>query len=542
MSFMSIFKLLVVFIWSLTSTGVNTTAQTRTAIEPCIFETCKCYEAVSNRSMEIKCVNENMSEATPNYFPKRANVTVRLNISELRIEKYDFAQIPDDAFQGLSIERLWLYNNNLKTLTRNALRGIVNLENLAIGRYSNFEGLEAGAFDPIAKTLTVLSLSNLWMDDEKFIAASIEIRKLEKISWLIFDGNRITRIGPDHFKDLTSLRSFSINFNQLLEIDTTAFSRNSSLSSFEASSNNLTNPKQVFDALKHAGLSRFGSIDLSRNQIKSLAFNSSLSTLSYLYLSYNLIESVDNRSLSGLYDVGYVDLSNNKINSMGEAEFLKMVFLKLVLSGNYLTEVPSILKYPRIGGIDLSWQNGQLKSIRDNAFERKSAYNSIEVFLNGNDIEVFGTQAFCAKSSVPSFISPITLSYNTMKAIPKCVLKQLSLKPTSDLTRIIVEEPNESTANISDVCNCDLLSFSLIHGLNITGACEEVFNTLTCNHSGYQDPCVNQTQYKCAASFTTTSTTSTSTPSITTSSSDRVTLLKPLSSLSILILFVPWVY
>ena len=487
-------------------------------IEPCYYENCKCDRDARTNATQVICENMDKNQPTGKSFPKRIGAPPNSLISDFLVANYDFPQITDNSLDGLSIDSFYLLNNSMRKLTKNTFSGVPGLTSFYVSEESQLETIEAGTFDPITG-LRYLELSKIGLSDSKFEAVLPELSKLNKLRTLSLESNLLTTIGPKQFSNLSTLYSLYLNRNQLTKFDLDALSGNPLLISFGAADNKLSNLKEIFKAFQPAQNIR--DINLKGNLITSLATDTPLPTLASLRLENNLIESFDNQSLIGTDRLYYLYLFANKLSYIEDARLQKMSALtNLYLSNNYLTKVPSIFKLTGLSILDISFQNGKLKSIHDYAFERESIwYNTLKINLDGNDIDTFGKQAFCSRYYVPSYISEITFSYKTMKTIPICVLKQLGSQEANKPTLIKVSNSTELVVDYSNFCNCSLLSSVKLYNINSTGVFDGIFATLNCNHTAFQDPCVNQTQYECVASLAPTTTTTTTTRRTTTSNS-----------------------
>ena len=242
-------KSIVLLSWTLLAFGSLLTRGDN-LLEPCIFESCKCYQELENSlKLNIECENQRKTDATPGYFPKMTENATKYSVSSMIVRNYDFKEIPAKAFDGLVLLKLTLASNGLERLTKNAFDGIKRLLFLTVIDEVNFEAIEAEAFDSL-KNLSSLELENIGIDDNKYATFLPGFSKFNRLVRLSLRKNRLTKLDSNSFKGLFDLLELYVDENQLIRIDPDTFTQNSRLQVFHAEGNKFENLEQIFKALK----------------------------------------------------------------------------------------------------------------------------------------------------------------------------------------------------------------------------------------------------------------------------------------------------
>jgi hypothetical protein len=222
--------------------------------------------------------------------------------------------------------------------------------------------------------------------------------------------------------------------------------------------------------LKGNGISEFGA-----DSLRGLEFY-----LTKLLLDYNQISWIDDEAL-------------NRFTSLEI----------LMLPGNQLTRIPSILNLKRLAILDLSVQGSgtnKLTELPDYAFDRREfSSQPLSINLDANALTKFGRKTFCSNyhTSDARSIGSLKFSFDTMKnTFDKCFFKQLPW------VTIDVAAPPDGSTDYSKVCNCDMFVFARHFNANLTGVCSTF--TDSCSTTPFVDNC--STEFTCAQVSTTTST------------------------------------
>lgn len=110
----------------------------------CAFVGCCC--SYTSIGIDINCASNSSQEKPP--FPNRQD-TDKTQILRLTIFNYDFSELPSKAFNGLEIQTIRLYDNNLKVIRQDSFTGLTGLEELTIEEENAIEIIEPNSLDPI---------------------------------------------------------------------------------------------------------------------------------------------------------------------------------------------------------------------------------------------------------------------------------------------------------------------------------------------------------------------------------------------------------
>ncbi len=189
-------------------------------------------------------------------------------LSELDLSSNGLLLAEDAALDGLGLTVLNLAHNKLTSLPVDLFGGSdapLPLTELYLSNNS-LAGLPAGLLSRLTH-LVVLNLShnavsNAWLD-----AGAAALAHLAHLAALDLSFNRLTFLGADAFKGLTSLQVLTVAHNRLAHIAPTAFAPCSAKLHALALSHNLM---EELDEGVFRGLAKLSSLALDHNRIKAL--------------------------------------------------------------------------------------------------------------------------------------------------------------------------------------------------------------------------------------------------------------------------------
>ena len=495
------------------------------AANECLFENCICdyFNGDESIGLSIVCAYSDISKPRPkNYFPRRLGNdfvinSVRKNVNDVAIKSmtvtaYDFQTIPDGIFANMSMAELHLINNNLETLTTNAFRDVRALKFMDIDD-SRFKQIQPGTLTSL-NTISGVLLSNCDLSSGRFEALVGELRD---VYTLILRNNQLKSFNPEWLAGLKQLTQLSIDSNGLVDFQSKTFKENAKLSILSLVSNELTDMSVVFNALEPISNNIY-ELNLESNKIGELKEFVNYIRLNRLLMSRNTFQKADKNIFAQLFNLNLLDLSFNQIGSIDSSNFETIKNVReLLLNDNKLTRVPSIKGLVNLKRIDLTNQNGALAEVDGFAFERKTLPNEmLKIELDQNTATQFNTQTFCSHFYTETRVNSLVVSYGSLDRFNKCLLKQLQVGSFLDLVT--------ASSNLVN-CNCDLKLFAEKNSVSISGVCDAVFKSLTCDPQTYTDSCLTQPQFVCGyVPTTTTITTSTITvPTTTTTTTTETT-------------------
>jgi hypothetical protein len=415
----------------------------------------------------------------------------------------------------LNIKLLAFKNNDLEVITKNAFRGVLSVSSLAI--FDEIKQIEVDSLFHIRDKIDELEISSSGITNQIFDSFITEIRILANLKSLTLSFNLITSLNKEWLKYFSNLQKLGLNGNSLSDLDEDVFDANQKLNTLTLSNNKFNDLSIVTRALASIN-NTLVSLFLSGNSFKSIEMNSfqNFAKLKALFLSNNLIEKIDDNSFE-----------NNK-----ELNWLS-------LDGNFLKQIPNLKNLTKLYGLSMNNQNERLTELVDYAFERNRYANILNLDINSNKLVKFGNKTFCDRNSLRNIFGKITIDYDSIKLIDKCLLKQLSLFTSKDYPINIDVAPSTESSNYSEVCNCDLKVFLSKFYINLIGVCSQV--NLTCSNSQVADDCIDKSEYFCDnpnLSTTTETSTMSKTSLITTTTSSGLRLKQSYLFSSSLILLI----
>lgn len=230
----------------------------------------------------------------------------------------------------LSLESLDLSYNHFQVIPRSWLIGMRNLQLLNLS-HNHIRIVEANAFMQSSIILTLdLSFNSI---------SSLENFGLVRLSKLDVSHNFVSSVGLEAFDHLhQSLTELDLSYNNLTDVDETAFARAPNIQILNLAGNKL-----------HQVLSR--KCDGQKRPFVSLQL------LKLLDLSDNDLDFIDCEYLSPLRNLVTLNLRENRFRNIGDASLLCIGSLvKLTMSGNYLdaVEVTILKRLQNLEELDLS--------------------------------------------------------------------------------------------------------------------------------------------------------------------------------------------
>ena len=159
--------------------------------------------------ISVRCTNSLMGRITEAMVQLRRRVT---EVDVLILEDNNIAHLPSRAFGSVKINRLFIENNRIKTIDRNAFAGIEDFLTELYIRESNLKSLPKDSIDFLHR-LTVFSVEN------SQIMAMPKVVGLKQLKLFKLDGSNIREITANTFNDLPSLRYLHISRSALTRLD-----------------------------------------------------------------------------------------------------------------------------------------------------------------------------------------------------------------------------------------------------------------------------------------------------------------------------------
>ncbi|XP_048381427.1 reticulon-4 receptor-like 2 [Stegostoma tigrinum] len=205
--------------------------------EPCP-SSCSCAQP----PLTVNCGSRGLQQvprvtmAFPGEGASGPGAEVRLFLPHNRISELDAGSVPT----GLTV--LWLYSNNLTTVSPGALRGLARLEEVDLGDNPGLSSLSEDTFWGLVRLRSLqLPRCGLWSLPGGLFQGLSSLRylslqenhlselprglfdDLSQLRHLFLHGNRIQALAADTFRGLRSLDRLLLHRNLLWEVEPTAF-------------------------------------------------------------------------------------------------------------------------------------------------------------------------------------------------------------------------------------------------------------------------------------------------------------------------------
>lgn len=299
-------------------------ANLATSSNNCVFNDCQCASK-NNKDLYIYCSSINM-------FPVRRIKNIPVKIDILSMNGNNFSTIPDNSFNGLTIEYLTLSYNNFTKLTAGAFRNLNGLKKLRILEPA-FREIEVGALQPLKSSLVDLEVFKLDLKGAQLDRFMNEVKQLTHLRSISFVDMGIATFSHEWIQNFPGLESLSLASNALQTLPDNLFvEATRKLRVLDLTGNLISNLGEVLTALapvrptlqelilgqnriefmhEFAGFSQLRVLDLSHNRIKVIGATQfrGMKSLQNVYFAWNAIEIIDESSFEGLENLLYLDLS-----------------------------------------------------------------------------------------------------------------------------------------------------------------------------------------------------------------------------------------
>ena len=252
------------------------------------------------------------------------NFFMTLNfLQELYLNTNEIEILERDAFVGLelSLKKLELYSNRIKSMGNRVFKGLILLEQLDL-RGNEMSQLEMGSFR------TLINLKILYLSSNKF---------------------KLIRF--DFFRNLTSLELLGLSGNEIETIESDSFNECLNMKTLYLSSNKISEIKRGF----FTNLKRLETLWLHRNEIINIELNSFIDTLKLklIYLSSNKIKSIQMGQFNYLTSLEIFHIYQNEIATIETSESLPTNLIELNLNTNKISKI-RVLNLTKLTLLNLS--------------------------------------------------------------------------------------------------------------------------------------------------------------------------------------------
>ncbi|XP_046403434.1 toll-like receptor 6 [Ischnura elegans] len=358
-----------------------------------------CFRAQREALESLDLSNNRLSQLQPH------NLADLTRLASLNLSGNAFKTLPRGAFARNALLRILdLRRNQITAIDSSLLRGLRFLRRLRLSDNA-LQEINRGAFESATRIGTVdLARNNLSIVPARAFAG---LRFAEEIN---LSGNRIRTIESGAFKDLY-LVHIDLSHNELTEIEAESFTNCANMTLLDMSHNHLERiRKDAMDEISYAGelllsfnrLTDFGSLPIAN-----------MTGLRILNVSDNSLNSVPRNAFPtkglGLPELHTIDMSRNNISSIANGVFVPLLGLRALLlshntlealGGSVFGALPSLLR--------LSLDSNRLTSVARATFTRCASLRTLTLANNSLSAVVF---------AVPPALASLHLAYNEIASL-----------------------------------------------------------------------------------------------------------------------------
>ncbi|XP_020379870.1 platelet glycoprotein V-like [Rhincodon typus] len=231
---------------------------------------------------------------------------------------------------------------------------------------------------------------------------------------LFLDGNSLTRIPLNSFRNLGQLNYLGLSSNCLL-LQNNIFDPLPRLQALDLSANHLSElPEDLF-----GNLSNLTWLNLANNNLHSLHLGKSLTKLTYLDLSNNNL-TVFQETFKHFPQLDTLFLNSNQLKTLPETGFSQLLLLKVLdLSNNELSSLPSQFLNHHHKLTDLRLDKNRFRTFTANLFSQ--LHHLQYLTISGNVISYFPPEQFANLTK----LLKLDLSNNSLIFLPLNLLSNL---------------------------------------------------------------------------------------------------------------------
>ncbi|XP_043217044.1 toll-like receptor Tollo [Amphibalanus amphitrite] len=304
-------------------------------------------------------------------------------LTRLLLDRNELSELGDGLLRVLpALQVLNVSSNRLSALPPEAFRGAAALAEIHL-QHNRLRVMAPGVFAGLERLL-VLDLSHNRLSDDW--VNSDTLAQLPGLVLLRLAHNNVSRVDAAMFESMQNLRVLDLDSNALETLPSGAFAQLGALTELGLSQNRLARlPVGALDGLESltslslrgnrlveidddvlAAAPRLRTLDLADNRLKRVPpALGRLGSLKSLDIGGNLIESVDNASLSVLPELFALQMEGNQISDLSDVHFGNLTKLRaLNLARNELSSLPSAV-FDNLSNLQmLRLDSNQLTSLR----------------------------------------------------------------------------------------------------------------------------------------------------------------------------------
>ncbi|XP_055919822.1 protein scribble homolog [Eupeodes corollae] len=388
------------------------------------------------------------------------------SIEELDISRNNLMELKPLAFSQLTkIVGLNLAQNGLKELPERIFDTVETIEEIDLS-YNSLKALPRGVFNRTALGILHLKYNEI-TGDLNFGATDLQkldlsycsikqihhgmLDQMTQLTHLNLKGNGITKIQPDSFLQLRRLRHIDLSINELDQVSSLLFYKNSELDDIRLNDNPRLSqlPTDGFQSFNKFFNVRM--LDVSNCAIGALGHKTfaTMPNLVTLKLAWNNINNLGRDSFAALNKLVVLDLSNNLIEKLDDLVFMNNNDLtQLNLAGNPIRKLPTRLFMPFAKLRDLDVSECDLHFLlSDNSNGMSHQYKFFETLrtfnASANQIRKISTEDIMPFKN----LSTLDISHNPLKCNEE--LKGMIVYATMKNILHAVKMPSKENIDVS---------------------------------------------------------------------------------------------
>ncbi|XP_041980017.1 toll-like receptor 6 [Aricia agestis] len=321
------------------------------------------------------------------------------SLQKLNLEHNDIISIDEHSFEDLrNLHSLTLSSNKLFHIKSNLFSDLHVLHELFLDN-NKIKHIDDSSFDNIT------TIEDLVLNDNSLSSIPLSIRKLRSLRSLDIGNNNITHLNRENFHGLTELFGLRLVDNKIVHLNEDTFEylpqlqvlnlasnkikfvaprcfhKNTNLKLLRMDGNEITKFDNIFTAINNLVW-----LNMSANKISSFDFNSFPSSLEWLDLHMNQIDTFYNDDMNYKINIKLLDLSYNNISKLTVTSIPTSVE-KLYLNDNNIDfiQVGSFSKLKRLSTVTLNNNNIVQLDINALRLDQIDENNDLpEFFISGN--------------------------------------------------------------------------------------------------------------------------------------------------------------
>ncbi|KAK7017980.1 hypothetical protein SK128_003665 [Halocaridina rubra] len=338
-----------------------------------------------------------------------------MRIEELHLQGNRIHVLPARVFGTLQVNKLFLINNELLGINRNAFAGLeTSLQHLYI--------TDPELFNVPFDTLDNLSNLRTCVLENTDITSIPRLNSLSKLEFLKIDGSRVTTIPSSAFKFMPNMKKVHIANSRLKEINGNVLEGLVYLEEVNLSNNiiDYIHPR-AFRTLPMVEYLTLSGNNIEEASMVVLAARE-LRELKTFDISHNRISELSKGSFVDMPTVEIIDVSSNRISKVEHGAFFRLPALRtLELSGNKLREFHADIftESPNVEHLTIARNN--LTFLAEMIYISRALPNLLSIDVSSNHLKAENLKSFGGHRKLEA----LKLDHNKIEKLTKGMFQDL---------------------------------------------------------------------------------------------------------------------